>query len=148
MTLATAPALSPSRLETSPEPVFSKPSVALPPASRPPRLEWRSLGSRVSLIRPNNLDAPPAVEASLHAIPAREGITVPIACWVLAGVSPMMEEILETTSGVTRLFAVSMRFVAIAILRVKSSSEGDLTGRPKCKPGPYYCDEVDLPTGM
>jgi hypothetical protein len=67
-------------------------------------------------MRLNNLDVPPGVDASLHATPARVGTTVPIACWVLAGVSPTNDEILESTSGVMKLLAVSMRFIVMAIL--------------------------------
>src|SRR3974390_1227830 len=138
--LATLPARSPNTLDINVEPVFSTPSVTAPPDNNPPRLLCRSSGNLVPEIRLNNFDAPPGVDASLHAIPAILGTAIPKACAVLAGVSPITDETLETTSEVSRELATSRRFTAITVLPDKTkdcrdfgeqnpSSHADLAAR-------------------
>ena len=100
ITLATATTLSPSNPLTRFEPVFRSPSVTLPPPKAAPKLLSRLVSNPLLEKRPINFEAPPGVETSLQAMPARLGTTAAIAFCVLAGDSPISPEIFDSTSGV------------------------------------------------
>src|SRR5271157_3238243 len=88
ITLATAPTRSPSNPLSRPEPVFSNPSVAVPPLRAPEKLLSTLESSPLVLRSPSSFEAPPGLEAWLQAMPARLGTMAPTAFWVAAGDSP------------------------------------------------------------
>ena len=100
ITLATRPILSPSNPLSRFEPVFSNPSVALPPLKAPLKLLSRLESNPLVERSPISFEAPPGLEAWLQAMPARLGTMAPTAFCVAAGDSPTSPAIFDRTSGV------------------------------------------------